>query len=101
MEKEIKVFKALSDDNRLKILDHISTKKETKSCCEGACVKDLAEYLGVSMATVSHHIKELVNAGLIETRKDGKWVYCCVNKEAIKEINTFLKTILENKKVAQ
>ncbi len=99
MEEETKVFKALSDDNRLKILDCISgERKKSKSCCGETCIKDLADYIGISVPTVSHHIKELVNAGLIETKKDGKWVHCCINKNGLKKINSFLKKILENKR---
>lgn len=93
MQKEVKIFKALSDDNRLKILDK-------SCCCGGACVKDLAKHLGVSVPTASHHVKQLLNAGLIETKKDGKWVYCCINKEGAKKLDGFLKKILKNKKVA-
>jgi len=90
-----KIFKALSDENRIKILLSIY-KKECKcikyelSCRDETCIKDLSKSLKITTPTISHHIKELVNAGLITTKKDGRWVYCEINQKTFQKICTFL-----------
>lgn len=93
----VKIFKALSDGNRIKILSLIhrgefkckcSDKKEFQT---ETCIKDLSHYLNISIPTISHHVKELVNAGLITTKKDGKWLYCRIDKKGISKAIEFLK----------
>ena len=90
-----KIFKALSDENRIKILLSIY-KKECKcikyelSCRDETCIKDLSKSLKITTPTISHHIKELVNSGLITTKKDGRWVYCEINQKTFQKICSFL-----------
>lgn len=82
-------FKALADPRRLEILELL----RRKGCCScdavparlpGMCVCDIEEALGdLSQPTVSHHLEILRRAGLIDTRKIGRWVYCRRNEEAI------------------
>lgn len=97
MHDYTKIFKALADENRIKILEYIQVKcgKHCEGDCEpdGACASDLAESLNITPATVSHHIKELVNAGLIATQKQGRWVYCTTNDEALSEAMAFLNKL--------
>ena len=93
-----RMFKALADENRLKILALVREGELRCECTEAGrddtcCMKDLVEFVGVSQATVSHHVKELVAAGLITTRKKGKWVYCQVDKEGIARSCEFLKKL--------
>ena len=57
------------------------------ACCDFAT---LASKLGVGKSTVSHHLKELHNAGLIERHRDGRRVYCCINEERLAELSDFL-----------
>jgi DNA-binding transcriptional ArsR family regulator len=106
MNKDIsslaKIFKALTDENRLKILLFVY-KKECKcadsqpSCQNETCIKDLSKLLNITTPTISHHIKELVNAGLIITKKEGKWVYCKINQKAFEKACNFLSKFLNNK----
>ena len=89
-----KLFKALSDENRLKLFIIIYEAVENCDCKkddwnEEACIKSLAENLNITLPTVSHHIKELVNAGLVITNKKGRWVQCQTNHESLDEINNF------------
>jgi ArsR family transcriptional regulator len=64
------VFKALADPNRLRLLSII------KAASSGAtCVCDLTEPLDLSQPTVSHHLKVLVEAGLLHREKRGTWAY--------------------------
>ena len=95
-----RVFKALADENRLKILALIHEGELGCACTEDGCdetrcMTDLVELLGVSQATVSHHTKELVAAGLISTRKKGRWIYCQVDREGIARLSQFLGELKE------
>ena len=98
-----KVFRALSDKNRLKILLFVYKKEcECKdsqpSFKNEACIKDLSKLLNITTPTISHHIKELVNAGLIITKREGKWVYCKINKKEFEKACIFLSKFLNNKR---
>ena len=64
---DVKIFKALADENRLAILDRL---KQGETC---VCV--LLEELAISQSTLSHHMKLLCDSGLVEYRKEGK-VFC-------------------------
>lgn len=65
-----KVFKALGDPNRIKLFSLI-----TASASGEMCVCDLTEPVGLSQPTVSHHMKLLVEAGLVTREQRGKWAY--------------------------
>lgn len=94
-----KIFKALADENRLRILLSIHEKGFVceDSCRQNEiCCKDLANSLSITTPTISHHIKELVNAGLIVTRKDGKWLFCRINKEVFEKTSAFLDKFLKD-----
>jgi ArsR family transcriptional regulator, arsenate/arsenite/antimonite-responsive transcriptional repressor len=95
LESLSKIFAALSSESRLGILLYIYDKQRcfrgrALRCQNGACIKDLAKELNVAVPTVSHHIKELVNAGLVTTERKGKWVYCAINTKAFDEATRFL-----------
>jgi len=64
-EKNAKILKALSDPNRLKILDLLS--------CGEKCGCEVLESFNFTQPTLSHHMKVLIDCGLIEARKDGIW----------------------------
>jgi ArsR family transcriptional regulator len=63
-----RIAKALADPRRWAILEHIAARKEI------ACAT-LCEESPVSQATMSHHLKELVNAGLVKERRQAKFVF--------------------------
>jgi len=84
--KEVEILKALADENRVKILKMLR--------CGEMCVCDILDYLDLSQPTVSHHLKILYNAGLINYRKGGKWIYYSLNKSRIEELMDFLKELL-------
>lgn len=105
----VKIFKALSNEQRLKIFMMIhkscsSTEGkgssefriEDKGCCPvaGAIEKaftKVCECMNLSKSTVSHHFKELQNAGLITCERNGQMFRCKVNKDVINSIKDFLK----------
>jgi len=73
-----KISKALADQTRLKIYEQIASH-EGVHCCA------LVEMRGVTPATVSHHLKVLSQAGLIECRREGQFVLNVVNSEVLEE----------------
>lgn len=66
MKEFIKVMKALSDPNRVKIVKMLQHKS--------MCVCEMQAALGIAQPTVSNHLKVLEDAGLVSFRKDGLWV---------------------------
>jgi ArsR family transcriptional regulator len=82
---EARIFKALADPNRLKI---VKLLKEGELC---ACELTIA--LSSSQSTVSHHISVLKNAGLIKERKEGKWSYFRLSDGAVIELLTQAKLL--------
>lgn len=87
LNSEAKIFKALSDVNRLKIVQLL---KEGELC---ACELTLA--LSNSQSTVSHHLSVLKNAGLIKERKEGKWSYFRLSEGAIIELLKQVKLLVD------
>ena len=82
------VFKALADSSRLRLLSII------KSASSGeACVCDLTEPLDLSQPTVSHHLKILVDAGLLHREKRGTWAYYSLVPGALEETAGLLATL--------
>ena len=65
-----RMFKALADPNRVKLLSMIAASDEQE-----ACVCDLTEPVGLAQPTISHHMKVLVEAGLVSREQRGKWAY--------------------------
>jgi ArsR family transcriptional regulator len=64
------VLKALGEPTRLRLVSLIAAHEGAE-----ACVCDLTDPVGLSQPTVSHHLKVLVDAGLIEREQRGKWAY--------------------------
>jgi ArsR family transcriptional regulator len=74
------IFKALADEHRLKMLDFIATKDP--DCCrtgEGICACDVQDFIGLAQPTVSQHLRILVDAGLLDVERRGKWNYYTLN----------------------
>ncbi|MDP4153729.1 MAG: metalloregulator ArsR/SmtB family transcription factor [Bacillota bacterium] len=82
-----KVYKALSNENRLEIFLSIlkSDEKNFETRCD-CTISLIMQKLGIGAPTISHHLKELNNAGLIETKKNGKYLVAHVNKELLIDI---------------
>jgi len=74
-----KVFKALSDDTRVKIAYALTLEDEL-------CVCDIANIIGSTTATASHHLRLLRNLGLAEYRKEGKLVYYAIHDPYFKHL---------------
>lgn len=70
------VFKALSDETRLRILSAISHMNEMCEC-------NIVPVFGLSQPTISYHLKVLREAGLISSERRGQWVWHRVNQKAV------------------
>ena len=90
-KKAAKIFKALSNPNRLELYFKIAEMHESSFPTDSECfVTDIISSLNIGAPTISHHIKELVNADLISTEKKGKFLICRVNEELIEEVSKLL-----------
>jgi ArsR family transcriptional regulator len=96
LDELARIFKALSDRNRLAILDLV--RKRCPDGCrlgeqdEGNSVSAIAERFDLALSTVSHHLKELRNAGLIVCEKRGQWVYCAPDEERLRKVEAFIES---------
>ena len=71
-------FKALGDPTRVRLLSLIAAHSERE-----ACICDLTEPVGLSQPTVSHHMKQLADAGLVTREQRGKWAYYRIVDDAL------------------
>ena len=83
------VFKALSDETRLKILDILS--------CGELCACKILENLHITQPTLSYHMKLLCDCGLVRSRKEGSWIHYWINKDRVADITLFMDTLLNEK----
>ncbi|NLY79913.1 MAG: winged helix-turn-helix transcriptional regulator [Lysinibacillus sp.] len=77
--KVANIFKALSDETRVKIAYALTLEEEL-------CVCDVANIVGATTATASHHLRLLRNLGLAKYRKEGKLVYYSLDDDCVKQL---------------
>lgn len=82
-----KIMKAIAEPNRLQIVDMISTGEK--------CACDLLDNFNFTQPTLSHHMKVLIEAGIISARKDGKWHYYSLNQKNIKVFESLTNQIFK------
>ena len=75
-------FKALADENRLAILMSLQQKEK--------CACYLLEELNISQSTLSHHMKLLCDSGLVDYRKEGKWMHYSLSEEGMKAFHKMI-----------
>ena len=76
-EKTARLFKALADPHRVKIINLLATSPDP------VCVCEFTGPLGLSQPTVSHHLKKLVQAGLLDREQRGTWAYYGLNRDTL------------------
>ncbi len=81
------IFKALADPHRLELLLHIARAR-----CPLGCSQALSA-LPISAATLSHHIKELESAGLIDIRREGKFAYLSLRPGVLESVAASLQAL--------
>ena len=74
------LFKALGDPARVRIVNLLASASEPVCACK------LNEPVGLSQPTVSHHLKRLVEAGLLEREQRGKWAYFSLKRDAVEKL---------------
>ena len=86
IEEKTKIFKSLSDSNRLRILKMLQTKS--------LCVCEITDILKLATSTVSKHLSILKAVGFIIEEKDGKWVNYSINpRPSDPRISSILSTL--------
>jgi ArsR family transcriptional regulator len=84
-EATARVFKSLADPARVKIVSVVAAREEPVCACE------FVPALGLSQATVSHHLKKLTDVGLLEREQRGKWAYFSLNAGALAQLEILVR----------
>ncbi len=74
------LFKALGDPARVRAVNLLATRGEP------VCICELIEPLGLAQPTVSHHMRKLLDAGLVEREQRGKWAYFSLKRDAVEKL---------------
>lgn len=77
-----RIFKAFCDENRLQILEMLRSGEK--------CACKLLEELQISQSTLSHHMKILCDSGIVQGRKEGKWVHYSLDPDGVKRAKELL-----------
>lgn len=85
-DENAKVIKALSDANRLKIIDILS--------CGEKCACDVLEHFDFTQPTLSHHMKVLIDCGIVNCRKEGLWSYYSLNSSNCNKLILFIMNLV-------
>ena len=79
------LFRALSDPTRVKIVNMLARSDEP------VCVCEFVPAVELSQPTVSHHLKKLTDAGLLEREERGKWAYYSLSGEAVERLASLVE----------
>lgn len=94
IERQARLFKALSNPHRLALFQRLMRCCTPGTVCDAQAaarysVGALGEGLSIAPSTLSHHLKELNQAGLVQTRRNGKQVECWVEPSLLNELAVF------------
>ena len=79
-EATAELFQALGDPARVRIVNLLAKSGGA------VCMCDLIEPVGLAQPTVSHHMKKLLDAGLVEREQRGKWAYFSLKRDAVEKL---------------
>ena len=106
MEQKIRIFKALGNETRFLIFKNIFTggyacsiddqKPKDDIIAQATCVSTIAEHFDFALPTISRHLKELKDAGIIKMTKKSNKIYIEPNKEIISELSSCFTTLVQN-----
>lgn len=95
LKQLVRQLKALANENRLalylEILEHERLHLESESC--NCLISEIATKLSIGAPTISHYIKTLEHAGIIETQKQGKFITASINQDARSRAMHFFKSM--------
>jgi ArsR family transcriptional regulator, arsenate/arsenite/antimonite-responsive transcriptional repressor len=83
--KAVELFHALSDETRLALLDRLKEGEQ--------CVCELTDAMKAGQSRLSFHLKVLKEAGLIEDRREGRWMYYSLSTQAIEELEDLVESL--------
>lgn len=86
-ERSVAILKALADSRRYELLERIANAPGPMSCSQ------VLEAIPIAPATLSHHIKELETAGIIETRREGKFHFISLRPGVLDSLASALSTL--------
>ena len=81
-----RIFRALSDENRIRILKQLRTGEK--------CGCQLLEELKITQPTLSHHMKILCDCGIVRSRREGKWMHYTIDCDGIKTVRSLMQSLL-------
>lgn len=87
LRDDVKIFKALADENRLAVLMLLQDGEK--------CACKLLETLNVSQPTLSHHMKLLCDAGIVDYRKEGKWMHYSISADSRERLHEIIESYLK------
>jgi ArsR family transcriptional regulator len=89
-----KHFKALANKHRLAIFEYLRQQEAVAADApDSVCANNvgaIAQQFGLALSTVSHHLRVLHEAGLIQCEQRGQYIYCVINWETVGQIQQFL-----------
>lgn len=80
------IFKSLGDSNRLEIIRQLTQGER--------CACQLLEDFDITQPTLSYHMKNLADCGLVQVRKEGRWSYYAINCDTLKALKTFVNGLI-------
>ena len=87
-EKIAVIFKAFCDENRIKILNLLTDGEK--------CACKLLEAINITQPTLSHHMKILLDSGIVNGRKEGKWMHYSISEEGLQKAQQYLDFLKNN-----
>lgn len=84
------IFKAFCDENRIKILQLLIDGEK--------CACKLLEAMNITQPTLSHHMKTLLDSGIVNGRKEGKWMHYSISAEGLEKAQEYLDFLKNNGK---
>ena len=87
------IFKALSDENRIRILKLLHNGE--------MCACKLLDALNISQPTLSHHMKILCDAGIVTGRKEGKWTHYTICCEGVRTVRMLIQGLLSPENIPE
>ncbi|MDH5669961.1 MAG: metalloregulator ArsR/SmtB family transcription factor [Nitrospira sp.] len=84
-KKAVTLFHALSDETRLALIDQLKGGER--------CVCELTDAMKAGQSRLSFHLKVLKDAGLVEDRREGRWMYYALSSQVIEELEDLVATL--------
>lgn len=90
-------MKALSNEKRLSLFMEIASREESSFESHACHISEVVSMLKISAPTISHHLKELVNAELITTEKDGKFLMARIDRNTVGQLHEIFSGLSDSK----